>query len=708
MPLHFVVIIHAHQPVGNFDHVFERAYREAYLPFLETLARFPRVRMTLHYSGPLLEWMTKHHPSFLEKLRRLVARGQAEMLGGGFYEPILSVIPEEDRRAQLRLLSDFLRQHFGKEPRGVWLAERVWEPALPKTLQAAGVEFTLTDDQHFLAAGLAPEELDGYYLTEHLGASLKIIPGNKRLRYLIPFHPVSETLAFFRQVARTNPEAFIAMGNDCEKLGLWPGTHQLCYQKGWLKEFFQALEANRDWLETVTASDYLDAYPPRGRVYLPSAAYAEMTAWALPTPAQQRFEKLLRAAERRQDKDQLQFLRGGFWQNFFAKYSEANFLYKRMLYASHYVRRAGRGGMSSAYRQLLRGQCNDAYWHGIFGGLYAAHLRTAVYRCLLQAERCSRRGVCGRGLRWEKLDYDLDGSEELVGRGGSVVLWFDGNDGATLTEIDLLAPAVPLINSLRRRPEAYHQALRAAERARESARVKAVGTIHEVGAVKKTWLREALVYDHYDRHAFRLLVFSPVKGIEDFRRSTLAENAELATGNYRLIRATAHKLRTEKTVLLSNSVRVEAGKDFSWRTAGAAGIEIACDVQLRNASSAEVQVAVGLELVVNLLAPDAPDRYLTFSGQRHRLYWYGEISQTDEVKLVDEYQGVRVELSASRPDCWWCLPIESVSRSEAGFEKVYQGSALLPLWRVALPGGGNWQARVVLRAVPIQARRGRR
>ena len=28
--LHFVQVIHSHQPVGNFDHVFEEAFTEAF------------------------------------------------------------------------------------------------------------------------------------------------------------------------------------------------------------------------------------------------------------------------------------------------------------------------------------------------------------------------------------------------------------------------------------------------------------------------------------------------------------------------------------------------------------------------------------------------------------------------------------------------------------------------------------------------------
>jgi alpha-amylase len=703
VPLHFALVIHAHQPVGNFDHVLEQAYRNSYLPFVETLARFPGIRLTLHYSGCLLEWLVERHPKFLRRLRRLVERGQVELLGGGFYEPILVSIPEEDRQAQLRLLSDFVRKHFGRRPRGIWLTERVWEPTLPATLRAAGVEFTLTDDQHFLAAGLDPEDLYGYYLTEDLGAPLKIIPGSKTLRYLIPFHPVAETLNWLRGVAERHPEGLAAMGDDCEKFGVWPGTHNLCYREGWLEDFFGALEASRDWLKTVTASDYIDSHPPRGPVYLPTASYTEMTEWALPTPARLRFQRVQRATEQRGDTDEMQFLRGGFWRNFFSKYSEARFLHRRMLAASARVRRAtasGRGRkIAAGYRHVLRGQCNDAYWHGIFGGLYSPHLRTAVYRSLLEAERSVGEKRRKNGVEWEFCDYDLDGSEELVGRGRGFVVWFDRNDGGTLGEIDLLRTATPLVNSLRRRPEAYHEELRALESKQPGEEPGRVRTIHEMAAAKEAGLSAALVYDRYERHAFRLLVFPPQKQLVDFHGCALEENEELAGGDYELVAKTARGLRVERRARAGAPGGLEARKDFSFRATPAGGIEITCEVRLQNPSDTELSAVVGVEVVINLLAPEAPDRYLAFGRARHPLRWLGEMVAR-EVRLVDEYQGVEVALEASEPAAWWCAPIESVSQSEAGFEKVYQGSALMPVWRVELAGRASWQGRVVLRARP--------
>jgi alpha-amylase/alpha-mannosidase (GH57 family) len=157
-----LLLIHSHQPVGNFENVFESAYQKSYLPFVQAIGRHPAVRVGLHYSGPLLEWMEAHHPEFFDLLRHLGEKGQVELLGGGFYEPILISIPPEDRLEQIRRMTDFIEKKFGRRPQGAWLAERVWEPQLPSTLAGAGVAYTLVDDIHFLGAGFELEQLYGY------------------------------------------------------------------------------------------------------------------------------------------------------------------------------------------------------------------------------------------------------------------------------------------------------------------------------------------------------------------------------------------------------------------------------------------------------------------------------------------------------------------------------------------------------------------
>ncbi|UCD58868.1 MAG: 4-alpha-glucanotransferase, partial [Candidatus Hydrogenedentota bacterium] len=131
--------IHSHQPVGNFDGVFRQSYETCYRPFLETLACHPAVRIALHYSGPLLEWIEENEPAHIDMIASLGERGQVEMLSGGFYEPILPIIPRDDALGQIQMMNDYIRRRFGQKARGLWLTERVWEPHMPTIIADAGL-----------------------------------------------------------------------------------------------------------------------------------------------------------------------------------------------------------------------------------------------------------------------------------------------------------------------------------------------------------------------------------------------------------------------------------------------------------------------------------------------------------------------------------------------------------------------------------------
>ena len=134
-PLTFCFGVHNHQPVGNFEHVLVAATARAYRPFLERLRDRPEVRLTMHWTGGLLEWLRDHSADTFGLLGAVVARGQVELLTGGFYEPILAILPDHDKVGQIQHLTEFIRAHFGVRPRGMWLAERVWEPQLPRPLR---------------------------------------------------------------------------------------------------------------------------------------------------------------------------------------------------------------------------------------------------------------------------------------------------------------------------------------------------------------------------------------------------------------------------------------------------------------------------------------------------------------------------------------------------------------------------------------------
>jgi len=306
---HLSLLIHAHQPVGNFEDVMERCYQQGYLPFVRLLEKHPAVRVGLHYSGPLLLWIEAHHPEYFDLLRLLVGRKQVEMVGGGFYEPILTVIPAEDQREQIERLSSYIDRHFGERPAGAWLAERVWEPQLPSVLASAQVGYTLVDDFHFLCAGFEPPELFGAYQAEDRGKSVRLFAGQKALRYLVPWEKVAAAIAYLKEAAAMHPDGIASFGDDMEKFGVWPGTYEYCYTDHWLEDFFVALEANSDWLSLTPPGEYAKSHAPLGRAELPAASYPEMMEWALPTSVRQRFHLVQQEFAKRPEV--AGFLRGG-------------------------------------------------------------------------------------------------------------------------------------------------------------------------------------------------------------------------------------------------------------------------------------------------------------------------------------------------------------------------------------------------------------
>jgi 4-alpha-glucanotransferase len=705
---HVVLIIHAHQPSGNFENVFEECYQNSYDAFLSLIEKHPKIRLALHYSGPLLLWIEKHHPEYFERLRRLVGSGQVELIGGGFYEPILISIPEADRHEQITRLADYIERHFGKRPTGAWLAERVWEPQLPSSLAGANVAYTLVDDLPFLAAGFEPGELFGPYIAEDCGKSVWLFPGLKELRYLIPFRKVEESIAYFKDAARLHPGGVAAFGDDMEKFGVWPGTFKHCYADGWLGNFFAALEENAQWLKTVTPSECIATHVPLGRADLPTASYAEMMEWVLPTNTRLRYYGLHKEFSGRADL--LAFLRGGGWRGFLRKYPESNLLHKKMLRVSACVaavppRRSSpehTAQVQEARDQLLRGQGNDAYWHGVFGGLYAPHLRTELWRNLVRAETLVDQLTPGGSLpRVEYLDYDSDGESELLFSAPEYQALLKPCDGATVAAFDFRPSAATLINSVQRRPEAYHARLR--ETAITNTSSGGAVSIHDQVRVKEPNLDRFLRYDRFARHSFRLLFFDPSRSFHDYEALQLNEMAGPAAGDFEIHHSSANyadlvhvQLLSEFAVDPTKPPELKITKHFLFGPAPQ-GCEVSCDISIALSTPLKVPLWFGVESVVNFLAPTEADRFIETSSGRQNLRFAGALPGP-LLRLEDGWQRVRLTLHAPGSEEFWVSPIDTVSESEGGFERVYQGSQILATWRPDLIKKTSFSARLMWRA----------
>lgn len=695
---------HSHQPVGNFDFVFDEAYRKAYLPFIDVLERFPGVHVTLHYTGPLLDWFLREQPGYLARLRGLVAQGQVEIMGGGYYEPLLCAIPERDAIAQIARMQAFCSQHLGMRPRGMWLTERVWEPQMARTLSRAGVEYTALDDTHFLCSGVSPEALFGYHMTEDEGETVKVFPILEKLRYLIPFAPVAETIEFLREHATEAGDRCAVFHDDGEKFGVWPHTYHSVYEEGWLEDFFAALTENEDWLKTRTYSEYLAIARPAGRSYITCASYFEMMEWALPTGMQRKLHAAQREAKADPEKYERygQFLRGGFWRGFLAKYPESNNIQKRMLRVSRRVERlrATHGASVDFHegeRLLHEGQCNCAYWHGAFGGVYLNHLRTALYERLIAAEAALDRaeGLAAEAVRIEVADFDGDGNHEVIADTGTACYFFAPEDGGTLFELDFKPRPFNFLNTLARREEPYHEALRLGTTQNDDHQDGGAKSIHDMLQVKEEGLDQYLIYDPYRRASLRDHVFTSSVSLTALAGCDSAVECWQPTGPYQaeatprgvrlaredaLVGSPGARLKIEKTVEI---VVAEGGRRISTARVGYA---------ILNTGVAPISLCFGVEFCVNLLTGSAPDRYLYSDNAGYGplpLGIPGEAASLHRVALRDDWMGLELGLNFGQAARVFHFPIDTVSQSEAGQERVHQGCVVLPVWGLVLAPGGT-------------------
>ncbi len=683
----FLFCIHNHQPIGNFQHVIEDAYKKAYLPFIEILKDYPFMRISIHYSGVLWDFFKKNHPEFIRKLKELVKKGQLEMMSGGYYEPILSVLPDEDKIGQIVLLNRTIKTEVGFSPSGLWLAERVWEPHLPKFLAKAGIKYITIDDYHFKKAGLKEEDLNGYYITEDEGYALKVFPGSEKLRYIIPFHQPEETIEYLSNIRERGGHPAAIFADDGEKFGVWPHTYHSVYEEGWLRRFFDLIKENLSWIEPMPLGDYASKYKPLGRIYLPCSSYMEMDEWSLPTESMIEYGKIIEKLKTFPDGDEIRrFIKGGFWRNFLSKYPESNDLHKRVIHLSRNIKTETKKGIQNIIKNLYRSQCNDAYWHGVFGGLYLTHLRHALYENLIRAETLydRLRHKKDNWIEFERLDLNGDGKEELIIKNKNLILLFMCQ-GGSLLEMDFKPKAFNILNTLTRRKEGYHRKILESAAEASGDRIR---TIHEIFDLKEKNLEQYLIFDRYRRASFIDHFLDEKTDLESFRRHDYKEIGDFIEGDYNF---EINNLKNGKKVTFSRhgniliderkiplrlikNILLQSNKSL---------IEAKYQVLNECPDIDEKKCLFGIEFNINLLSGDSDDRYYEIDGlcpDDRRLSGIGESESISKVCLIDKYYGLRILINSSKNFRLWRFPIETVSLSESGFERIFQGSCLLLSW----------------------------
>jgi hypothetical protein len=401
--LRIILGSHNHIPYGAGDEEGEHIYAARLKPFIQTLNQFPKIPAALHYSGALLTWLEANHPELINILEDLISRKQVEILGGGFYEPMMPLLPYNDKVGQIELLTAYLRKKFGKRPQGCWIPQAAWEQQLVGVLDACGMSYTFLEERYFAAAGFSGSGPRAPCISENQGKIAVVFPLSEQLQTAFATRDASQVLDRLIQDTLSQDAAsqdtLITVFPDRLFAGEEGESAEARYGR-----FFESLSNVSGAVEFTTPAKYHKNLGHLHKAYFP----------------------------------------GDAGRNFLIDYPEANDLYAKMLF-THVLINQLRG--DKARKQNAREELWKAQGYTLFtsaasppGGNYAdirrAPLRKAVYKALLGAERiCRDQGKFTPSLL--AFDFDFDGKTEYLFQDRNINCYVT-SAGASVFELDYL------------------------------------------------------------------------------------------------------------------------------------------------------------------------------------------------------------------------------------------------------------------------------
>jgi len=656
---------HNHIPIGMDQAAAERRYQRAFKPLLAVLYRYPDFPVALHYSGVLLEWLEEFHPEFLMLLEEMVKRGQVEMLGGGYFDPVLSLIPTNDKLGQLEKMTTWLRARFEVRPRGCWIAEKVWEPSLASVLRVSGIDYTLLDDGQFRIAGAQGGQVLRPSIAEDQGKIICIFPICTRLRALAAKQDAAQAISFLQSVADeagdpgdSEPVVILMEDGTSASEGLLKGD--------WLETFIRMVAGHPAWLQPTTPGQYLREHPPAERLYVPSLSSMDMMGWALADNVR---EKYLEARQKSLANDDVgRFLVGGHFRQFLTRYPEAWLMYAKMMHIHVLVTqvRGDRYKKKAAQNELWKGQCHFAYWYGLEGGIYDNLLRKAVYHSLIEAEKITRATeIFVPSIM--SVDYDLDNSIEYLYQGSELNAYIHAR-GGTLFELDFLPASWNYLDTMVQRDAP----------AGGMARIPA-------GALATTRL---------PRKAFLDRFLAPQCSLAEFREGTCAEAGDFLASPYDLVelnRALPELLmrRTGTVSVAGRGLAVGIEKKFVFRPRS-------IDVYYRvtNLGDDELSARFGVEMNISLAARNAENGRLFLLDEDRKaeiIFEPQEIAAVQGLLVRDVRNEVSVTLSSARPFLCWSYPHETLCPAAPDRPPMFQSHCFIQQWDLLLTPGESWE-----------------
>ena len=355
--------------------------------------------------------------------------------------------------------------------------------------------------------------------------------------------------------------------------------------------------------------------------------------------------------------------------------------------------------LGKAIQALYRGECNCPYWHGVFGGLYLNHLRFAVYRELIDAEKLADSLLPSPplGIRVKETDFNKDGRDEIILESSGYHALLE-TVGGVLTELDYLKNPINLSDTLTRRKEAYHSKLLAVANHGQSH--GGVSSIHDMVRMKEPGLEKKLFYDSARRVSLTEHFVPDLTTVEQMMTNRYEERGNFRNALFESKVMPLKKKGQPAQIVLSRLGHVEGLPLKLVKKLGFAAGDFNLDTvyELQNKSPHSQNFLFLVEWNLTLLAGDSPDRNYFVKGRNllhPRLNSVGEETGVTEMGMRDGWLELEVNFKVDHPAKFWRYPVETISQSEGGFERVYQGSCLLLGWEVSLKPDESFETKIV-------------
>ena len=378
---------------------YDRMYQNVYKPLARFLYSHPNFKFSFSFTGPQLLYYKKKRNEFLTIIKELVERNQVEILGGGFYAPVIPLLFPVDRNTQIDMLSTEIRQTVGKRPRGITLFADIWDSSLVNNLQTCGIEYTLLDSNS------VPENKRNYLynIMQDLGKSVEIFP------YYNEFTPLPQTLcedfdkAVTKAVEKTEKQDdyFQITPDKIVIISMNYQTISKLVEAKWFEKFDAYLANNT---ETRIKTGIIDEYRQNQKIkipaYIPTAMNKELDEWC---------GYLVR------NRNKSTFPNTVY--NFMEIYPACRNLYNRIKYMTILINQFKNDKMrkKAAREKLLEAQSGSAMLCTFNGPYTNTRLRQNAYRSLITAEKFLKEdGKFTESI--SRFDYTNDGMNEYLCR----------------------------------------------------------------------------------------------------------------------------------------------------------------------------------------------------------------------------------------------------------------------------------------------------